>query len=340
MQRESTYKMPKNILLTGGTGFLGQHTIKALLQKYPGVKIVVLCRKKRELLFYDFYNNSNISVCFDHDITDYQKILPKFKNIDVVINLAGLISFFSKDKNRLIEINHKGAVNVIDACVASNVKKLIHVSSTAALGYKNKMIIEENFVHDWSWDTSQRYALAKYQADKHLKAVKDLDWTILNPSLIMGPGDKDNTFHLFKAINSGKLFFNTAGGNAIADVRDVAKAILILMDKGRPHENYIATNHNCTFAELNGQIADSLHIQPPRITLPRIFGRALSLLISISENFLKKDPPIATNSIKHAFIYRYYSAAKLKKLGWEPEYEINDTIRDAASWYIENNLLY
>lgn len=331
--------MPKHILVTGGTGFLGQHTIKSLIHKYPDAKIVVLCRKKRELLYYDFYNNSNISVCFDHDITDYQRILPKFNNIDVVINLAGFISFFSKDRNRLFEINHKGAVNVIDACLASKVKKLIHISSSAALGYKDKTLIEEGYTHDWSRDTSQHYALSKFCADKHLFTVKDLDWTILNPSLIMGPGDTDNTFQLFKAISSGKLLFSTAGGNAITDVRDVAKAIMILMDKGRPHENYIASNHNCSFAELNGLIADSMQKKPPRFTLPRIFRGPLCFLINFLENSLKTEQPIATNSIKLAFAHRYFSAAKLKKLGWEPDYALRDTIRDAIAWYNENNLI-
>jgi nucleoside-diphosphate-sugar epimerase len=331
--------MLKNILITGGTGFLGQHTIKLLLQKFSDAKIVVLGRKKKELLFYDFYDNPNISMCFDHDITDYQKILPKFNNIDAVINIAGFISFFSKDKERLFGINHKGAVNVINACIASKVKKLIHISSTAALGYIDKTLIEEGYTHDWSRDTSQHYALSKLYAEKYLKTVKDLDWTILNSSLIMGPGDTENTVYLFKAINSGKLFFSTSGGNAITDVRDVAKAIMILMDKGKPYENYIASNHNCSFAKLNELIANSLHKKPPWFVLPRIFQGPLTFFFNFFENSLRKETPIATNSIKQAFIHRYFSSAKLKNLGWEPEFVLEDTVQDSISWYKENNLL-
>ena len=114
-------------------------------------KITVVSRNlhsEQHISIKSIKSSQKVKIFDKFDIQDNKKIIKYFKNQDVVFNLAGLISFKQKDKSKLISINHLGVLNVLKACEKMNVKKLIHLSSTAALGFGDSLINED---HEFDW---------------------------------------------------------------------------------------------------------------------------------------------------------------------------------------------
>jgi len=319
-----------NILITGGNGFVGQHLISELSKNN---KISVICRKKHDLKYIDIEKFKNVKVHYGADILDYNKILPYFGGMDAVFNLAGYVSFKQKDRKKLIAINKEGTLNVLNACREHNIKKIIHISSTAALGFSNKAINEES---TFNW---KKYKKCVYSYSKHLpeKWLLDSQAIIAYPSLILGPGDYANTLKLITAVKEKKAF-NMPGRNSVIDVRDLTKALLILLKKGIPKNKYIIAGRNYSFHEINSTIARQLNTKKPGISIPREFESAIKMLARLYEKF-SNNPAVTYENIFFAFKNRIHDDSKIRALGFKQKYLLDQTIKDAIIDSTEKELL-
>src|SRR3989338_1914831 len=282
------------ILITGGNGFLGQHLIKALSEEKEECQIKVICRNKHDsYYYYDIHSFPNVEVIYGIDISKYDIIEPHFNGINTVFNLAGMVSFNRRDKQKLININVEGTSNVLQACKVNKVKRLIHVSSTAALGF-SKQIIDENYKFEWNnEDRKNKYSYSKHLGEKiieneienemenrresDIKSEIKIKTIIVNPSLIMGPVDTINSLKLISSINNKLVPFNPPGSNSIVDVRDVAKALVFLMKKEEASGKYILNSASLSFKDLNNIIARELKVPEINKILPHYSYRWLLL---------------------------------------------------------------
>ena len=160
--------MKKNILVTGGFGFLGQYVVKALCDEWQA-KIGIIDLKKPAHPYYDFEGNPHVKV-FPLDISNYEELVPAFKDVDIVIHLIGLVSSSVKDKEKFFQINVSGTENILRAMAAPNVSRLIHISSVAGFGYRGEgdEPIDESFQFDWEIARKLRkyYMLTKHLGDE------------------------------------------------------------------------------------------------------------------------------------------------------------------------------
>ena len=151
------------IVIVGGTGFVGQH-IASLFQE-KGYEVSVTCRTPRKDTYTAIESSDAITILPQIDVQDRGALEKCFAGADLVINLAGLVSFRKKDAKKLKEINTKGALNVLHAVQGAGVGRFIHVSSTAALGFGEGVRTEESGF-DWSLFPSCVYSRSKAEADK------------------------------------------------------------------------------------------------------------------------------------------------------------------------------
>lgn len=316
-----------NILVVGGSGFVGQHLVKELCKNNHN--ITVLCRKRRHNEYIDIERLPNVKLQYGVDTSDYNSLKRYFKNMDIVVNLAGFISFNQKDKEELIQINHKGTLNVINACEENSAKKVIHLSSTAALGFSHKTI-NESHEFDWSKHKKCVYSYSKYLSNDYIQKSK-CNSLILFPPLILGPGDKANTLKLLKAIRNEKMPFNPPGRNSYIDVRDLVSAIIFLLDKNFKKDQFIVISENYSFKEMNSIIAKELNSKSPSRVIPKIYEPLFAILALLIEK-IHKNPPITYENIFMAFQNRVHSSDKIMKLGWKPKYELSQTVRDSWNW--------
>lgn len=174
------------ILVTGASGFLGQHLLTALSQRGEQVRALYLNQKERP-------EYANVS-WFSCDLLDVIAVEEAMKDIDYVYNCAATVSFKPKDKNKLILDNVAMVENIVNAAVSSRVRKLIHVSSVAALGRPTKtkagQSIKENN-HFEEKGNNSRYAVGKYLGELEVwrGMAEGLNAAILNPAIILGEGD-------------------------------------------------------------------------------------------------------------------------------------------------------
>ena len=143
------------ILVTGGAGLLGNKLIEMLLAKGENVRAI--------------YNNTTIAISpspnfetIKCDILDVYALEDAMQNVSGVYHCAGLVSFNPKDEKKLYSINVEGTANVVNAALNAGIRKLVHVSSVAALGrIRPGELIDETMV--WTEETSNsKYGHSKY----------------------------------------------------------------------------------------------------------------------------------------------------------------------------------
>ena len=336
----------KNILITGGSGFLGQYLIKDIIEKFEDINITVIDLKDNKNKIYDFSNRKNITYLFGKNICSYESISNEFKNIDTVIHLAGLVSFSLKDRKKLQSINVIGTENILKASLKNNVKNLIHVSSVAALGYRDdpNNPINESFKFDWDIARKKHkyYMLTKYEADQKVLEYREkgLKATIVYPGLMMGPGDRTNSTNLINGVRTGKIAFNMPGGTNITDVRDVSKAIINILENNIENHELLLSGENLTFKEINKTIATELNVTHPKKTIPRSFSSVLYYILLLAEKASNKALPLTADNVDSASKFRYFSNAKASEiLGWQPEISFRDTIKNTIEWMVNENEL-
>ncbi len=277
------------ILVTGATGLVGSHLLYELALNNDIV--IALKRVNSDVLFvkkvFSFYDN-NYELLFNRikwvegDLEDYYSLEEALIGIDYVYNCAGLISFDKQDFNKLIDINYKGTANLINACISSGVKKLVHVSSIAALG-RAKQNIETTEELQWE-DSSNNsgYSISKHLAEMEVwrGSEEGLNICIINPSIIIGPGFWDyGSGRMIKIMWDGLKFY-TKGTNGFVDVKDVAKSMIILMNSDINKQRYIINSENVDYKLFYELVSKYLNIAPPKYF-------ANKCLSSIAWRFLK-----------------------------------------------------
>jgi nucleoside-diphosphate-sugar epimerase len=261
------------VLITGATGLVGSHLALHLLENNESVRAIyrnpTAIQKTKSV--FELYNKGFLFEKIDWvqaDITDIPSLTIAFQDIDSVYHCAALISFDPKDEKFLRKTNIEGTANVVNFCLATNVKKLCHISSIAALGdlAAHETIITEET--EWNPEKPHSdYAISKYGAEIEIwrGQQEGLEVVIVSPGVILGPGFWDTgSGTLFSKVKNG-LSFYTKGSTGFIAVNDVVKIMSQLMKSEISGERFIAIAKIITFENILQIIAKSLHVNPPSI---------------------------------------------------------------------------
>jgi dihydroflavonol-4-reductase len=249
--------VPMNILVTGAAGLVGSELLKQLLD--AGNKVTGIYNSTPVSLSHP---NLNIQQC---DILDTSALEDVMKGITNVYHCAAIVSFEPKDKTRLLKINIEGTENVVNACINANVQRLVHVSSVAALGrIRNGEVVTEQM--NWSEETSNSiYGKSKYLGEMEVwRGIGEgLQAVIVNPSIILGGNNWENgSSALFKSVYNEFKWY-TEGISGFVDVRDVARAMILLMNSNITGERFILNAENLSYKELFSLMAKYFGKNPP-----------------------------------------------------------------------------
>ncbi len=305
----------ESILVLGGGGFLGSHLLENLLRNgYRNILSVSRSLPENPLPGIAYHEGG--------DITKPETIAPFFEGRDIVVNASGMVSFFQKDRQQLLDINHGGTLNALHLAEKKGVQRFIQISSTAAFGFSDEVITEES-VFPWDCFKNLPYAYSKYAPNNEIMQ-SPIASNIVYPSLLLGPKD-ENTKKIIAHVQGKKRIFAPPGKNSFIDVRDAAEGVMLVMEKAPSKENYILAGGNLSFADLFRGAAEALGQKTAVSVLPKYAASFLTFLSRIAEPFQRK---IEAEKVFLGFQNRVHSTEKIRGLGFEPQFSLEKTFSD------------
>ncbi len=260
------------ILVTGGTGLVGAHLLLHLMEQGENVRATyrTMASIEKTKNLFSINNQSHLFKKIEWikgDILDIPSLEIAFQNIDYVYHCAAFISFDPKDEDVIRKTNIEGTANIVNFCIAYNIKKMLFVSSIAALGDPNSA--ETVITETTEWNPGKPhsdYAISKYGAEMEVwrGQQEGLDVVIINPGIIFGPGfPEQGSGALFSAVSKGFSFY-TLGTTGFIAVTDVVEVSIQLMKSDIKNERFTLIENNYSFQEILNCIADSLKKKRPQ----------------------------------------------------------------------------
>jgi len=280
------------ILVTGGTGFLGAYIIQDLVGRGQQVRAL---RRSRQLPFFLPAAIKERVEWVEGDVLDVVSLQDALEGVDAVVHTAAVVSFSSAERQRMYQVNVDGTANVVNTALDLGVRRLLHVSSVAALGrtVKAELVSEEKKWTDTSNNT--HYARSKHGAEMHVWRgfAEGLDGVIINPSTILGFGDwHQSSCAIFR--NAYREFpWYTNGVNGFVGVEDTAAAAVELLLSDINHKRFIVNAENWPFRKLFDTMADNFHRRRPHREATRTLG-ALAWRIEKLRSMLTSSKPLLT----------------------------------------------
>ncbi|MES1220634.1 MAG: SDR family NAD(P)-dependent oxidoreductase [Bacteroidota bacterium] len=323
------------ILVTGGTGFIGSYIIKQLIEK--GYAVRALRRNTSKLPFYIPEQIFNKVEWMEGDVLDIVSLEDAMTGADTVIHAAAIISFSRRDKKEMYKINIEGTANVVNIALEKKIKRLVHISSVAALGRTpgGEHVDEEKKWLDNKINTS--YAISKHRSEIEVwrGITEGLNAVILNPSTVIGYGDwNTSSSKIFKTIYNEFPWYTT-GINGFVDVEDVAKAAIMLMESDINAQRYIVNGDNWSFQKLFNSIADAFEKKHPKYKATPFLGNIAWRVEKLKSFFTTAKPLLTKESAAVAHSQTYFDNKKillaLPGFSFTP---LEESIRNACKSYI------
>jgi dihydroflavonol-4-reductase len=320
------------IAVTGANGLLGSFIVRKLMES--GKPFVAFKRKGSDMsLLKDVAGQITWR---DADVTDSISLDEALKGVTHVIHAAAIVSFNPRDKQKIFDVNLQGTRNVVNACLANSVKRLLHVSSVAALGrQKDQETIDEN--NKWTESPiNSTYGESKYLAELEVFRGQEegLSTVIVNPSLILAPADwNKSSAQLFKYVWSQRPYYIQGSLNYI-DVRDVSNAVDELLHSSLENQRFILNAGSIPFEEFFKNIAVRFKRRAPYIKVPKKLLHVIAPIESVRSWLLNSEPLITRETARLAGTHFLYSNKKVSKtLNFEFQ-SIDKTLQWCCDYYM------
>lgn len=308
------------ILVTGATGLLGSNLLYKLASE--NIQVKALVRKHKANI-----NKADLFSCFanfdpkflenitwvEGDLLDYESIVNALEGVSYVYHCAGFVSFYERDAEQLNLVNYKGAENLINACLQENIKKLVHVSSIAALDLspQGAIIDEKNAKLELSGYKS-KYALSKLNGEREAwrGIAEGLNTVIVNPGVILGTDCNNREFYKILKQNNLLFRFYARGSSGYVSVKDVANAMILLMNSDVSNEQFVLVAENISVKDLVEKIANIVNSKGPQWKI----NTGLLKTALFFEKLTHKKPLLSKDLIHTLTLDTKYSSEKFIKL--------------------------
>lgn len=316
-----------NLLVTGATGFLGEHLCRVLVER--GHTVRGLARSRSGVL-------ADLGVeMIRGDVLSGDELDAALQGMDAVFHLAGAVSRDPGDAQRMMRLHVDGTRRTLEKMKQHGVTRMVLASTSGVLGVsKDEEILDETapyaeeIVAGWPYYASKIYQerLAFEHGAKH-----GIDVIAINPTLLLGPGDRrlSSTEDVRKFIK-GQIPVVPGGGISFVDARDVAEATANALEMGKPGERYLMGASNWTMKEFFARLGRIANVAPPRLKLPAKLNKWGASLVEELYRHRGKEPPIDRISVEMAECFWWIDSSKAEReLGFvarDPQLTLVDTV--------------
>ncbi len=316
----------RSALISGATGFVGTALTRLLCQE--GVDVHVLARKSSDLS-----RLNGLPVRVHHgDVVDAASVAQAVQRAAasaggrrsglLVVHAAAVISYKTRDRQLQWAVNVEGTRHVLQACRATAVERLLHISSVVAVGAAPGLArLDERAPYAEAGLCSDYMRTKRAAEELVLSAADRLDVVVTNPGAIFGPDARGpNTLKFLRKLSQGKLGpFAPPGALSVVGVEDVAKGCWLALQHGRRGQRYLLTESCLESLELFQMAARILNVRGPRWTAPKWLWSSIAVGSGLVDLVwpLELAAPQALRMLGARWAMD--SAKARTELGWQPE---------------------
>jgi len=311
------------ILVTGGTGLVGSHLLHDLCRSGKKVRAVKRSGSKISNVkkVFSYYSSNPESLLeniewVDADLLDVHSLITVMDGVNEIYHCAAMVSFESSFQSEMLRTNIEGTANMVNAALEKGIRKFCHVSSIATLGRAENggLTNEETF-----WKASpenSNYSISKYGAEREVwrGSEEGLSVIIVNPSLIIGPGNwTQSSSNMFSKAYKGIKFYSS-GINGFVDVRDVSALMIRLMEHEISNERFLITSENASFKSFFELIHKNFSKPAPSIKAGKFMSGFAWRAEMIRSKLTGALPLITKETARSAHRISLFSNEKIKKI--------------------------
>jgi dihydroflavonol-4-reductase len=335
-KRKAIAKVERKILITGGTGFLGVHLVRQLID--AGEKnLRVMASSVPEWM-----KDAGVDA-IEGSVTNPDDVANAVQGVTAIFHLAGKVSRDNNDAAAMNKVHVHGTRLLCQAAKDAGIRTIVLASSSGTIA-----VSEDDHIHDETYpppvEIISRWA---YYASKYYQertALEDFDGggrrlVIMNPTLLLGPDDERlSSIKVVLDFLGRKIPYTPSGGLSFVDARDAASAFITALEKGRHQEKYLLGAANMTFEEFFARLERLSGVSAPMLRVPKKLAMAGSSFIdSVFKNW-GKTSPIQPKEVEQAEYYWYLDSSKAKdELGFLPR-DPQETLL-ATVKYLRQNFL-
>ncbi len=300
------------LLVTGATGFLGSTLVPLL--RAAGHEVRALTRSGAPIAEVEIVKG---------DVRDPDAVRRALSGVEGLYHLAGLVSRDPADARKMYELHVDGTRNLMAAAARAKLQRIVLASSSGTIGVSRvrRVATEDD---DYPIEAVGRwpYYLSKIYEEKIAVelARHGLPVVILNPSLLLGPGDArmSSTQDIFRFL-MGRIPVLPRGGISFVDVRDAAQAFLAALTRGNVGERHLLGAANWEFSEFFARLGRIAHRPPPLLRMPSPLKVAAAHWMEKWARDRGREPDLPASDVEMGECWFFIDSAKSERLlGFRP----------------------
>ena len=320
-----------DVLVTGGTGFVGANVVRELLDAGVTVRVLARAGSDRRAL-----GTLPVEIV-EGDLCVPASLRRAVAGVTTLFHVAADYRLWARDPQELYRANVDGTRAILAAAADAGVRRVVHTSTVGALGIPEDGTpgTEQTPIglHDMVGPYKKSKFLAEQVALEFARA--GLPVVVVNPSAPVGPWDvkPTPTGQMIVDFLEGRMFTSLDTGLNLVHVRDVARGHLRAAERGRVGEKYILGHTNLSLIELFRLLGEITGLRPPRVKIPYAVAWLAAAGMEGAARVTRRPPRVSLTAVRMARKHMYFSPAKaVRELGL-PQTDVREALRDAVEWF-------
>lgn len=321
------------VFVSGGTGFVGAHVVRALVARGDEVRCLVRTGSRLDNL--DGLKVERVVGGLDDDAV----LRAGLRDCDEAYHCAADYRLYAERPAEIYRTNVAGTDNIMRAASEVGVRRVVHTSSVGALGLRDDETPADEDTPVSLDDMIGHYKRSKFEAERVAEdwAGRGLGVVIVNPSTPVGDLD-------IKPTPTGKIvvdFLNRKmpayvdTGMNLVDVKDVADGHLLAAERGRVGDKYILGNQNMSLREILAVLARITGLPAPRLQLPHWVPLLAAAVDTGIARLLRREPRLPLEAVRMARHRMYFDSSKARTELDLPQRPVDAALERAVAWFRE-----